>query len=1640
MDCLKYEELINKYFDNELSEEEKRELFSHLEACDSCENTFDDLSKIREFLKEPMVELPSDFKEKLHDKLVKETKVKKISKRNTFIKIGSIAAVVLVAIGIWNPLSNKMNMKSEGALDSDTMLKEEAVAGEKSLNNEGGFSDKLLTIKNIEATETTEYGTAVSSAFKIELAEEMTMDDIKKNIIIDPNIKYDIEKVNETVYMINPSEILAKNKVYAIKVFDYSKAFQTEEDLKLSYRYPNNKSESVPSNSFIKMVFNREVQDIKEQFDISPKVSGRFEYDKNIVRFIPDNLLDNTKYTITLKEGITSGEKQSTEEYKWSFETEYEYSDQRKEYFIKTIQPGKESFIPLGYTRRDTRAKINLYQVEDFNQFKKAKLEFEASHRDINMDSFDMVYENEDGIREYNNGSYMSIPALDKGMYIARIAAPDKIVYVFINVDDCIYYFAETEDDYIIWVIDNKIKKPVEGAELFVKGKSLGRSDKKGSLVVKKSSSTNDIYIKVEDSNYLVKALVNSYDRFMDYYSRNYWTFMYTDRTVYMPTDTINVFGFAKKYIDKKAGKFRLVISDYSDKERFAKDIYLDENLTFTESFNIKDFDQGYYFMTLYDDQNKVVSITEVNVKEYEKPEIRLDSELNKKVLFIEDSLIYKVKSSYFNGMPYKNLNFKLYGHAEDALEGTTDDNGEYILNYKAEANSRINSDHWRPRQVYLDLTAYTPEKTYLNKNDYIHILPRDIMIEIDTDEKDGMVTASIETNKIKLNGDEKFISYDYSNIKGDSIDVDYEVQIEDRYYVKTSSYNTLDLVNNVRKEHVTYKQEVDLLNPITGKTVDGKGSFTFESKKGHTYNIKVIAYDTKDRRTMEDIYYSTSRFNVDFEYDLKFNKEEFRESNYKLGEEVHYDILRYGESIQDTEEDYTLELKLRNGLLEYDVLDKASHSFEFKKEYRPNVLLKVMYYDGYGIHMLPVYGHRIVGYDHEELKYNIKVVANQSDYRPSEKAVIDIEVFKDNKPFNGKVNVSVVDEAYFSIYEDYFNIIDLHSFVYNSGMLVENTSSDGDKAESAAEGGEGGGGDFIRDNFKDTALFKTIDVNDGKASIELDLPDNLTSWRMTLNAVNKNLEYGSNKSNVNVNLPFFIRNISDTKYVKGDDIYLTLRSDGKDLIGDVTYGLDAFNKKETVLAEVGKTVFMKIGSKDKDFEYIITGSNKNQKDGIKDKIVIKDSFVELNYTIDGKLSTEYKVKYPERKTVLNLYNNSFLEYVNRLRNILSWNPMRSELIIANNEVFKIVNTIYNEAFYDNQNVSNLQGENGGIYSLEHDTEESVETTSLVLASGYTEDFDVSGMIAFLKEKIADNNLSLKEGAMAVWALSAYDEPVLLAVDNMIKREDLDSNVKLYLLMAMDNLKDVNRAIEYYNEVYADKNSLGDVEKFLLGMMSHKLKMNQSDYGLDFLDQTMKNSLGIEKLLYLEALNTDISPSKVDYTIDGKEYSLSIEGNKVETIELDNNEFKVLSVEGDVLVYEVMNLKGTDYKEYQNSDIKLQKIADKTATYANPYKVIYKYTKEKRRSAFVSIKIPSGFEFLHAKESNDYYIREDGKDVSIYLYGSGRKEDTMVEEKEFVIELMPVQKGTYTFESDYMKSWYNNRLYMTDPIKITVSE
>lgn len=189
----------------------------------------------------------------------------------------------------------------------------------------------------------------------------------------------------------------------------------------------------------------------------------------------------------------------------------------------------------------------------------------------------------------------------------------------------------------------------------------------------------------------------------------------------------------------------------------------------------------------------------------------------------------------------------------------------------------------------------------------------------------------------------------------------------------------------------------------------------------------------------------------------------------------------------------------------------------------------------------------------------NIELSAQQETVQPGDTAVFDVLVTDANgAPVSADISLSLVDLAVLSLKPDNApNLLDFFYarqpyrsqiggslFIFGEGLLLD--------LPVAGGGGGGGGGadgaaesivlrdseeDDVRQDFRDTAFWQAnLQTDDnGRATVEVPLPDNLTTWRLHVKANTADTLVGQNNTDIVSTLPLLIRPVTPRFLTLGD-------------------------------------------------------------------------------------------------------------------------------------------------------------------------------------------------------------------------------------------------------------------------------------------------------------------------------------------------------------------------------------------------------------------------------------------------------------------------------------------------------------------------
>ena len=209
-----------------------------------------------------------------------------------------------------------------------------------------------------------------------------------------------------------------------------------------------------------------------------------------------------------------------------------------------------------------------------------------------------------------------------------------------------------------------------------------------------------------------------------------------------------------------------------------------------------------------------------------------------------------------------------------------------------------------------------------------------------------------------------------------------------------------------------------------------------------------------------------------------------------------------------------------------------------------------------------------------------VNIQPDHQQAKPGDKVTYDIRVTDAaGRGVKADLSVAVVDKALLSLTEER-GVNGMKAFWFERGLGVRTSASlsvsvnrSNDVISEPRNGGKGGGGlddDRLRQDFRNTAYWQSqlITKADGTASIEVTMPDNLTTWRLQARAVSGNTMVGEGTNELLSTQPLILRpalprflRVGDKATIrllvrnateKDTDVKVSLAAEGIDLAGDL--------------------------------------------------------------------------------------------------------------------------------------------------------------------------------------------------------------------------------------------------------------------------------------------------------------------------------------------------------------------------------------------------------------------------------------------------------------------------------------------------------
>jgi len=1559
------------------------------------------------------------------------------------------------------------------------------------------------------ASKTDNQGIELSSAFQLSSIKEIDNSFIKNNLQIIPKTDYKIEKLSNTSYNIIPTANLENNKVYQVKLNSpegpYSWAFQTKKQFNIESTIPSDNSENVPVKTGIEMYFTMNNLDvIDEYFSINPQVNGKFIYNKNSVIFVPEKDLDRGgKYTVTIKKGfgVKDSEEKLLEDFVFSFETENSlevpYISER---LVNVYENNRK--IVRGFFDRysiNNEFKIEIYKFSDIDSFSSSLKNFYET-RKINEN-----FENSTTLVKINTiyqtpypygfssdeGAFELPEELGKGYYLLSVSLKNDTKYTFhqfLQINDMMMYNAIFYNEILLYAVDAKNSQGISNADVLINDKSIGRTKNDGiltkSIDVKEFRKTTNIirlkangyndFVYVEDLKRGPYRWGGHYD--VDNNRYKYFSYIYTDRNTYLPTDTINVWGFARLKDDTRVKQVKLELIEPSTNIVLeTKYLDLTDIGTYKAEFSINNYTNSYGRIAIYHN-DKLVDDKYFDVKEYTKPLYYIEGEFDKEFVYSGESLKLSLNAKFFDGYPMKGAKLRYGDNADIYYAGvsnyklaTLDDKGEITLDIDT---NKMSTD-WRPQLVTIYSSNDSAEDTSVRNYNNYTVFPKHQMLEVERDDK-GVNYFTILLHELDNSsyGTEKYKGYE--SLRSKALNANIKVELVEEYYERDKVSEHYDFINKVNVVNDDYKYISSIVYSDVIVTENGRYRIEIPNYNIERYYTVTLTYDDGNGGIVEKARVG----GLDYPY-YPYYRDYYRLNDqknyegYKLNEEIKLSLQYDDEDVDNIDNDKLLILGMNNGLIDYMISDETVINKKFKEDYIPNIRLRGAYIkNGY---IYPIEYEFNLRYDYTERQIFFDVATDKEEYRPGDEVSLNIKAYDANKkPVAADVNISVVDEAYFAIFPQDVNIAsDLYKNNYYTGLIKTYLSNSGSIRDSGAE--KGGGGDgfegLLREKFKDTNVFETIKTDkNGNASLKFKLADNITSWRISYQAISDSKYAGNGKKNIAVSLPFYIDMIMYKKYLIEDNIGVSLSVFGKDAVNgeNIKYDVVVKNKDTneeeefSLDSKIGEYANINIGKKPEGvYEIYVYASSGSFKDAVKEEFEVVESYVYFNNTNTYNLTDDTALNKVYSNPVITLYNDSKSDFFNSLR-IIAWGSGRR----IDQTACSLMATQYiNEYFgldwnldkeYMTDLISQYKDYRGGYKLLPYSDADAEITAKLVYS---IDDDTVYKNAKIFFKKILDNKDYDAKIAVALWGLAKEREPVLLKAYELLENPSLTIKDKLYLCLALAELGD-NKTAEKYYRILIDNNvkpsgehlyfesGSGSADNYeltalmsILGVKIKDFKNSDKLFKYIYNNPSKYNLSNFEQLIYI--MNRDILSidevkdlfGEVTVTIgnDVKNYKLKLFDTAEFAIKKEDiGKVKFSKIKGDIKC--VVNALGNkdDLQKNRSNDLKIDVSysAENSSNEQSTFKqsdfirvTIKPSVIDEYGACEVTYVLPSGFRFVKADSANNAWLTDDGQKLK-FIFGYTKQ----MPPRPIMFYMQATQNGEYTADFSVIKDMLSDKL------------
>ncbi len=791
---------------------------------------------------------------------------------------------------------------------------------------------------------------------------------------------------------------------------------------------------------------------------------------------------------------------------------------------------------------------------------------------------------------------------LPTGVYYleARLPGNDYTQTMALGVVTANVTVKRAEKETLIWVTDLQSGAPIVGTTvtLFTKdGRAFisGTTDEQGIAKLPMDVQYNgDTFI------YAVAQSATDYGVWLSWNeptNPDVLTYLYTDRPIYRPGQTVYFRGVVRdrsdmSYAVPTAEMVHVQIDiNWSGQYLFDQDVALTEFGTFSGELVLPEdaqIGQGTITVRYKNEYDGQVSFT---VAEFRVPEYKLEVAADNEAIIQGEAIKAITTASYYFGGAVSGAPMQWNARGEVAYftysgpgrydfedetqdyfsyydlgygQANTDANGQVIVNLE---NTRAPSK--RPMMISIEGTVTDESGQYISGRTAVMAHPANIYVGLKSNRYFGREKTPFEVDLIAVTPDSAAIAGKKIDIS--VIEIRWErIPIEGQF-----------------GQYTWERKEIPVETGTVTTEDDGTAHYTFTPPQAGIYRIRASAMDERERENGASFsFWVTGENSVWWGEPSDTIQPIADKDSYQPGDTAEILV-----PIPFTGTSYVLVSVERAGIQQYEVRQVEGSSLVYQlpitETHVPTVYVSFVLVKGTDEENLnPAYRTGMISLTVEPVNQRLQVVVTPSTTRaqPGETVTLDVQTTDAHgEPVSAEVGVTVTDQAILSLMPPNSGTLEesfygyQYNYVYTEvalssllDVMTDEILRNRDKAqeEFAADGmvvnqaampmaatptmapgvamADTGGGPSttevtVREDFQQTPLWAPSIVTDasGKATVTVDLPDNLTTWHVDARGLTTNTLVGDGEQDVMATLPLLTRPVAPRFMVVGDRVAL---------------------------------------------------------------------------------------------------------------------------------------------------------------------------------------------------------------------------------------------------------------------------------------------------------------------------------------------------------------------------------------------------------------------------------------------------------------------------------------------------------------------